>query len=182
MQKDSSTILTKKQQHFSITAEKGWRWPTICSSRTTHTFLWTRESAHLLITSETEGEPSKQKGIWFVIIILVQDISHYTERHRHTPHAGSNTNGWAIAKSWAWSSECWRAWPVALTPCRSGVPHGPRAGTLWKPQAAPESRCTDQDRQKVAQQERSWSSLVLKSGQTTKMEQLPEDLGSRWLC
>lgn len=30
----------------------------------------------------------------------------------------------------------------------------------------------------VAQQERSWSGLVLKSGQTTKMEQLPEDLGS----
>lgn len=32
-----------------------------------------------------------------------------------------------------------------------------------------------------AQQQRSWSSLVPKSGLTTKMEELPEDLGSHWL-
>lgn len=66
--------------------------------------------------------------------------------------------------------------------CRSGVPHRPRGGTLQEPQAAPELKCTDQDRQKVAQQQRSWASLVLTSGLTTKMEEMPEDLESHWLC
>lgn len=74
----------KKQKHFSITAESCWRWPTICSPKTTHS----RDT----YTCSLLQELAKQKGFVFITIILVQDISHYAERHRHTPHACSNTN------------------------------------------------------------------------------------------
>lgn len=89
--------------------------------------LETHHTCSLLL--KQKGNLQNRRGFGLLLFSTNHKQLH---RETDTPHAGSDTNWWAITKSWAWNSECWSAWPVALTPAVWDAPQA-RSGTLWEP-------------------------------------------------